>query len=95
MFFSHGSTNSRGVCIIIPNTFDGKCEKLYADLEGRLLIVKLSIEKVDYIICNIYAPVSSYEKEQIDLIMILEKELEEHINSNIIIGGGLECLYER
>jgi exonuclease III len=87
VFFSHGTTNSRGVCIIIPKTFNGECEKIYADLEGRLLIVKITIEKVDYIICNIYAPVSSYEKEQIDLLMLVEKELEEYINSNLIIGG--------
>ena len=87
VFFSHGTTNSRGVCIIIPKTFNGDCEKIYADPEGRLLIVKITIEKVDYVICNIYAPVSSYENEQIDLLMLLEKELEEYINSNLILGG--------
>jgi exonuclease III len=60
VFFSHGTTQSKGICIIIPKDFKGDCEKNYSDLEGRLLVIKLTINKVEYIVGNIYAPVSSY-----------------------------------
>jgi hypothetical protein len=87
IFFSHGSTQSRGVCTIIPKNFNGECEQLYSDLEGRILIIKLTIDKAEYIIGNIYAPVSSYETEEIELLTKLCIELEPYMNNNLIICG--------
>ena len=87
IFFSHGTTQSRGICTILPKGFNGECEHIYSDLNGRILIIKLSIDKVEYIVANIYAPVSSYEQEQMELTAKLITELEPYMHSNLIIVG--------
>jgi exonuclease III len=87
VFFSHGTTQSKGICIIIPKDFKGDCEKIYSDLEGRLLVIKLTINKVEYIVGNIYAPVSSYENEQMENLAKLTEVLEPYMYSNLILAG--------
>ena len=87
IFFCHGTTQSRGLCIIIPNDFKGECEQIYSDLDGRLLIIKLTINKVEFILGNIYAPVSSFEQEQMETLAKLSVELEPYMYSNLIMAG--------
>ena len=87
VYFSHGTTQSKGVCTIIPKNFKGSSELVYADLEGRFLITQIRIYGKEYVICNIYAPVSSHEKEQVSLINKVSEELADIMNQNIIIGG--------
>ena len=86
-YFSHGTTKSKGVCTIIPKNFRGKSELVFADNEGRILIVKITIENTEYIICNLYAPISSMEREQIDTLNKLNTELADFRTDNVIIGG--------
>jgi exonuclease III len=93
-FFSHGSTQSKGVCTIVPKNFKGTSEIVYADLEGRILIIKLILENIEYIVCNIYAPISSMETEQINTLNTLNLELAEYSNSNIIIGGDWNVFFD-
>jgi hypothetical protein len=87
VFFSHGLTNSKGVCTIIPKNFPGSTELLYSDLEGRLLAVKLTIGNEVLIIVNIYAPTSNYEVEQVNLLITLNAELFDYKKNNCIFGG--------
>jgi exonuclease III len=86
-FFSHGESNSRGVCTIVPQTFPGKCELYYTDLEGRLLIVKITIGDTDYYVCNVYMPTSNHETEQINALMKLNDQITDLSATNIILGG--------
>ena len=44
IFFSHGSTNSRGVSIILPKALKENCSLHYKDSEGRILIGKFYIK---------------------------------------------------
>jgi exonuclease III len=55
VFFSHGQSNSKGVITIVPKNFNGSSSLIYADLEGRILIIKITINDEEFIICNIYA----------------------------------------
>ena len=59
IFFSHGLSNSRGVCILIGNELPYQVVQSLSDSEGRLVIVEL--ECIDnpckrLTICNLYGP---------------------------------------
>ena len=86
-FFSHGDSNTRGVCTILPKTFTGKCDLYHSDLEGRLLIVKIQLDESEYYICNLYRPTSNHEAEQMQLLMELNDHLTDISATNIILGG--------
>jgi exonuclease III len=87
IFFSHGSSNSRGVVTIIPKTINSINKLYYCDLEGRLLIVELIMNETIYYIVNVYAPSASIESDKINFLTKLKNELYPLKNNNIIIGG--------
>jgi exonuclease III len=87
IFFSHGTTQSRGVCTILPIGFKGECEQIYSDLNGRILVIKIVLDNIEYILANIYAPVSSFEQEQMEMMANLINELEPYMHSNLILAG--------
>ena len=56
-FIAGNSTNSRGVMIMINNSFEYKVNQCIKDPEGRYVIVKLSIANlINVFIINLYAP---------------------------------------
>ena len=56
-FIAGNSTNSRGVSILIKNTFEYKVKTCLKDLEGRFIILELEIVNlVKLALINIYAP---------------------------------------
>jgi exonuclease III len=87
VYFSHGTTNSRGICTIVPKNLNATSKVLYSDLEGRLLIIQLIMDGTEYIVCNIYAPVSSSENDQILLLQQMSTQLAEYKDNNLILGG--------
>ena len=86
-FFSHGETNSRGLCTIIPKTFQGMSELYYSDMNGRILIVKLTMENTIYYVVNVYAPVGSKHNEQLEFLELLNTQLAELKDSNLLLCG--------
>ena len=87
VFFSHGSTNAKGVCILIPKTIKANCTLHYRDTDGRILIVKIALEDTEYFVCNVYSPVSSHEKDQLTFLKNLTDELVPIKNNNLLLGG--------
>ena len=53
MFFSHGTSNSRGVAAIVKNESNIKCEPIFTDKDGRIIITKLFIVDTAHYIVNI------------------------------------------
>ena len=43
IFFSHGSSNSKGVAILIPNNIQFDIQDKITDSEGRFLILKIKL----------------------------------------------------
>ncbi len=64
------------------------CDKI-TDIEGRILIVKLNINEICFIICNVYAPTREHKKEQIFFINSLKDKLSSLEQENLLIGGDL------
>lgn len=64
MYFSHGSEHSKGVCILVNPKSTYQLSIVETDTQGRYLIAKLSIEKTEFFLINIYAPNDYREQEQ-------------------------------
>ena len=55
--FSHGSTNSAGVCILFKKSFFCNITNILKDVHGRMIMCKIETESgFATTICNIYAP---------------------------------------
>ena len=53
---SHGSSNARGVAILIKARFDCSIRQQILDPTRRYIIVKVVIQDKTYVLINIYAP---------------------------------------
>jgi exonuclease III len=87
LFYSHGSTNARGVITIIPTKYVDNCKIQYRDLDGRLLIIELKINETTYYLINIYAPSCNNENEKLNFLTKLKKEITPLKDTNLILGG--------
>ena len=89
---SHGSSNSRGVAILIKKGLDCVIHSQIVDTSGRYIVVKAAIKDKMYVLVNIYAP----NKDE-DIIKCLKNVLTklqtENLDSeeNIVIGGDFNC----
>ena len=59
IFFSHGSTHSKGVCILIHPSFNCASENLQKDQNGRIVSVDLNPNGSKFSLCNFYCYYSS------------------------------------
>ena len=88
VFFSHGSGNSRGCCILIRDTLDFNTVKVNSDRDGRFIIVQSLIANNPITIVNLYAP--NLESENVKFVKLLDETLSRNDISNLndlIIGG--------
>lgn len=88
----HGSSNSRGVAILIKNGVDCTIHRKILDPLGRYIILKAQIQEKTYILINVYAP--NKDKDLVkffdNLFSILTNENLDS-EDNIILGGDLNC----
>ena len=56
IFFSHGTSNSKGTCILFRNLEQYQVKKHFSDKEGRFVIVDILIGDIIITLGNIYAP---------------------------------------
>ena len=56
IFFSHGTSNSKGCCILISSSLDFKPLSIKMDSDGRFLILQCLIADEIISIVNVYAP---------------------------------------
>ena len=67
-YFSHGTTDSRGVAIMIPKSLNATVKNVVPDNEGRFLLIDVMINNTSYIILNIYAPTKDKAKQQVNFL---------------------------
>ena len=83
-YLSGNSTNSRGVAILINNTFEHSIKNVIKDQEGRYLLIDIDIVNLFTItLVNIYAPNHDDSVWYNDLLALITKKRE---NSLIICG---------
>ena len=54
--FSHGTSNSRGVCILFKNDINFEIHRKISDSEGRYIVLDITIEQTRLTLANIYGP---------------------------------------
>ena len=89
IYFSHGSSRSKGVMTLVNPNLDVKVEKCVQDTNGRYLILDLLIDELHLILVNIYAPNDA--NQQVTFFKELENQLEDFAQENIIIAGDFNC----
>jgi len=91
-FFSHGSSNSRGVSIHIRRGLHPKILETEADDKGRMLWLKIELYGHTFGLLNIYAP--NNEKDQFEFYEGVLETLnkKKHRNIHFIMGGDFNIV---
>ena len=84
IFFSHGSTHSKGVCILMNPSLNCAFDNLQKDQNGRIVLVDLSLNGSKFSLCNIYVPNDQRKQQEflLDLSAYLMSDTE-----RLVIGG--------
>ena len=94
VFFSHGTSNSRGVLIAYLGSKSFVVKNKRNDDAGRILILDASIDDTDYILANIYN--ANTETEQIMVLNNLHfllDSLDNDQNKQTILAGDCNLLF--
>ena len=94
IIFSHGKTNSKGVCLIVPDSLKSSIIKFYSDSEGRFIIVDISLNETIYTIAGVYAPTKTFVVEQQNFLRNLIDNLNEFSSTNLLIGGDFNIILD-
>ena len=86
VFYSHGSSNSRGCAILISPNVDFKTKSVIADREGRYIILQCYINNEILNIINVYAP--NNELDQVSFLENLDNAISNLSSSDDLIIGG-------
>jgi exonuclease III len=85
------SPHSRGVCILFRKEFECKLISSHTDSQGRIILINIRVNDLEYSICNIYAPNDLGRK--IAFMQEVQTFIKENAISyqNLIIGGDFNC----
>ena len=83
IFFSNGSSDSRGVCILIRRGLDLDIKEIRRDDQGRLIFLKAVVHGKSVVFGSIYCP----NRDEVDSIMCVNDWLSSMISDHIIIAG--------
>ena len=87
IYSSHGTTKSQGVAILIPRNIPHKVNHKIADVDGRYVILDITIYEETIILASVYFPTKDKEKMQLKLLETLTTKLVQYHDRNIIIAG--------
>ena len=65
IYFSHGTSHSKGVSILINPAVKEKVTFTSSDADGRIILINLTYKGLKLSFCNIYAP--NYHTQQVTL----------------------------
>ena len=80
--FSHGTTNSKGVCILFPRDKFYVLNNVKNDQDGRVVVCEINIAGNPIVIGNIYAP----NQDDPHFFVNVFKMFENFLENKIIVG---------
>ena len=90
MYFSHGTSHSKGVCILINRAVKEKVIFTSSDAEGRIILINLTCNGLKLSFCNIYAPNDHTQQvrfiQELNCLLIYKSEI-----TTLIVGGDWNC----
>ena len=89
-YFSHGTSEARGVCILIKNNVDFELKNITKDKEGRFLQISGTLQDRSMSIANIYGP----NKDDILFFSYIQEKTEAEETDFSIIGGDFNCILD-
>ena len=93
IIFAHGTNHSRGVAILLDAKYDYVINEVQRDLNGRYIILKVTIGNAIFVIVNIYAPTKDDTQSQKRFFEELGTKLDTYVGCNLILGGDFNvCL---
>ena len=72
MYFSHGTSQSKGVCILINRAVKEKVTSS-SDTDSRIILINLTNNSLKLSFCNIYAP--NNHTQQVSFIQQLNEQI--------------------
>ena len=82
-YFASFSTQSRGVAILLNNTFDFKVNVIDSDPQGNFIILKLKTMEQEFTLINMYGP----NRDSPDFYSKIKQKVIDSNPINIIWGG--------
>lgn len=92
MFYSHGTTESKGVVIMFPKQLDVTVSQQINDDHGRYILLDCLIDSSRFILVNVYAPTKNHVTEQCHFLTSLQEALEPFSGENLIVGGDFNTI---
>lgn len=82
-FFSNGTSDSRGVCILIRRGLDLEVKEMRKDDQGRLIFLKVVFQNKSILLGNVYCP----NRDEVESILCVNDWLCAMISDNTILAG--------
>ena len=89
---SHGSSNSRGVAVLMKKGVEVIVHSKIMDPQGRFIILKVEFKENFYVLINVYAP--NKDKDSVKFFEALRTTLRTanlDTEENLIVGGDFNC----
>ena len=93
ILFSHGTSGSKGVAILLPTSIEYKVENTIEDPNGRFIATQISLSSSVFWLCNCYAPCANKPHDQLAWLEQIQNILDLNSDKNIIIGGDLNDVF--
>ena len=94
MFFSHGSSHSRGVLILVRERLDFKLLSSKVDDQGRYILVHAMIQDTPFLLINIYAPNKCVEQSEFFKCISNEINTCVTLDCSIVLGGDFNVIFD-
>ena len=94
ILYSHGSTDSCGVMILLSPGMDINYTNIDTNNEGRTQYIEINMEdNSNLLLANIYAPTRNNMKEQLSFLTKLKSKLETLDYTHLAIGGDYNTIF--
>ena len=90
IYFFHGTSHSKGVCILINRVVKEKVIFTFSDADGRIILINLTYNGLKLSFRNIYAPNDHTQQvsfiQELNCLLIDKSEI-----TTLIVGGDGNC----
>ncbi len=90
IFFSHGTTNSRGVCILFKDSCNFDLVKSFHDNDGRFIILDIVLNNQKITLINVYGP----NKDEPLFFENIHRKMTDFDCESIVWGGDFNCVLD-
>ena len=94
LYFSHGTTDSCGVTILIYPGLDFDIVEVIKDDNGRFLAIKVKTNDEEFLICNCYAPTRDKLLEQLEFLDYIKSVVCSLNPLNLVMGGDFNTIFD-